>query len=210
MQLPYVCIVSRWLSSTTRVGTPLTEWHKLTFLVSTCRRTQINQLINLFTNILSVQMERGSFQWDSKQQGVILAAFFYGYTTTQILGGTLAQRVGGKLLMLFGVFWTALLTLLTPVLTVYGGFPALVAVRVLEGIGEVWWSVLFLWTMSFCSISGCIALRMLSISFNLSELNAWIAILLLLSKIVCVIHVANNYISRLHYKVKTVLMATAK
>lgn len=83
-------------------------------------------------------MARGSFQWDTKQQGIILAAFFYGYTTTQVIGGTLAQRVGGKLLMLFGVFWTALLTLLTPVLTIYGGFPALVAVRVLEGIGEVW------------------------------------------------------------------------
>lgn len=66
-----------------------------------------------------------------------MAAFFFGYITTQIIGGILAQRVGGKLLMLGGVFWTALMTLLTPVLTIYGDFPALFAVRFVEGIGEV-------------------------------------------------------------------------
>jgi len=68
---------------------------------------------------------------------VVLAAFFYGYITTQIIGGTLAQKVGGKLLLLFGICWTAILTLLTPVLTTAGGFGAIVAVRILEGIGEV-------------------------------------------------------------------------
>ena len=49
----------------------------------------------------------------------------------------IAQKIGGKLLMLYGVSWTALLTLLTPILTTVGGFGALVAIRVLEGIGEV-------------------------------------------------------------------------
>ena len=39
--------------------------------------------------------------------------------------------------MLFGVFWTALLTLLTPVLTTVGGFGAMFTIRLLEGIGEV-------------------------------------------------------------------------
>jgi MFS family permease len=72
-----------------------------------------------------------------QQQGVVLAAFFYGYITTQVIGGTLAQRVGGKLLLLFGICWTSVLTLLTPVLTVAGDFAAIVAVRTLEGIGEV-------------------------------------------------------------------------
>jgi ACS family sodium-dependent inorganic phosphate cotransporter-like MFS transporter 5 len=78
----------------------------------------------------------GQFNWDSQQQGIVLAAFFYGYITTQILGGVMAQRVGGKFLLLGGIFWTALLTLLTPPLTTAGGFAAIVAVRVLEGIGE--------------------------------------------------------------------------
>ena len=56
---------------------------------------------------------------------------------TNIAGGMLAQKIGGKLTMLFGVFWTALLTLFTPVLTTAGGFVAIFVVRLLEGIGEV-------------------------------------------------------------------------
>jgi len=77
------------------------------------------------------------FDWDMNTQGLVLGAFFYGYAMTNVAGGMLAQRVGGKLLMLIGVFWTALLTLLTPVLTTVGGFGAIFAVRLLEGIGEV-------------------------------------------------------------------------
>jgi len=56
---------------------------------------------------------------------------------TNIIGGIVAQKIGGKLLMLFGVFWTAILTLLTPVLTTAGGFGAIFVVRLLEGVGEV-------------------------------------------------------------------------
>jgi len=77
------------------------------------------------------------FNWDEKTQGLILGAFFYGYTTTQILGGTLAQKIGGKVLMLFGVVWTAILTLFTPILSKVGGFGAIFALRLLEGMGEV-------------------------------------------------------------------------
>lgn len=84
-----------------------------------------------------VVMRQGEFNWNENQQGIILAAFFYGYVTTQIPGGMLAQRFGGKRLLLFGIFWTAVLTILTPVVTHYGGFIAIVLTRVLEGIGEV-------------------------------------------------------------------------
>jgi len=78
----------------------------------------------------------GPFNWDSKQQGTILAAFFYGYIFTQIPGGMLAEKFGGKLVLLVGIAWTALLTLLTPVIAEAGGFAGLVAIRVLEGLGE--------------------------------------------------------------------------
>ena len=74
--------------------------------------------------------------WDKNLQGQILGAFFYGYICTQIPGGWLAEKFGGKLVFGFGVLCTAVLTLMTPVaarLSV-GTF---LAVRVLEGIGEV-------------------------------------------------------------------------
>ena len=70
-------------------------------------------------------------------QGVVLSAYFYGYVTTQILGVMMAQKFGGKRLLLFGVFWTALMTMLTPTVTRLGDFPAIVAARILDGIGGV-------------------------------------------------------------------------
>jgi len=82
-------------------------------------------------------LQPGMFNWDEKVQGLVLGAFFYGYTTTQILGGTLAQKIGGKVLMMFGVGWTALLTLLTPPVTYAGGAVGIFILRLLEGMGEV-------------------------------------------------------------------------
>lgn len=78
----------------------------------------------------------GPFNWNMKTQGLLLGAFFYGYTTTQILGGTLAQKIGGKMLFLFGIAWTAALTLLLPILTTVGGIPAIFVLRFLMGMGE--------------------------------------------------------------------------
>ena len=68
--------------------------------------------------------------------GWVLAAFFYGYLITQIPGGLLAQRVGGKWVFGVGVVMTAILTLFTP-LAAYTSVWLLVAVRVLEGFFEV-------------------------------------------------------------------------
>ncbi|XP_008047910.2 sialin-like, partial [Carlito syrichta] len=75
------------------------------------------------------------YQWDAETQGWILGSFFYGYIITQIPGGYVASRTGGKLLLGFGILCTAVLTLLTPVAADLGVGP-LVALRALEGFGE--------------------------------------------------------------------------
>ncbi|XP_029451481.1 sialin [Rhinatrema bivittatum] len=75
------------------------------------------------------------YPWDADTQGWILGSFFYGYIITQIPGGYLASRIGGKLLMGFGVLGTAVFTLLTP-LAADLGVGYLLAVRALEGLGE--------------------------------------------------------------------------
>lgn len=65
----------------------------------------------------------------------MLGSFFYGYICTQILGGWLATRFGGKHVYGVGVLVTSVLTLLTP-WAADVGVEVLVTLRVLEGIGE--------------------------------------------------------------------------
>ena len=39
-----------------------------------------------------------TYDWTSEQQGLVLGSFFYGYITTQLAGGYLADRFGAKIL----------------------------------------------------------------------------------------------------------------
>lgn len=68
--------------------------------------------------------------------GWILSSFFYGYALTQVLGGYLACRFGGRHVLGTGLLMVSVLTLLTP-LAAQLHFSALMALRVLEGIFEV-------------------------------------------------------------------------
>ncbi|XP_052007479.1 sialin isoform X1 [Xyrauchen texanus] len=73
--------------------------------------------------------------WNSETQGWILGSFFYGYILTQIPGGYLARKYGAKWLLGIGILCTVIFTMLTPLAADLGaGY--LIAVRVLEGIGE--------------------------------------------------------------------------
>jgi len=79
----------------------------------------------------------GIFQWDSNEQGVILASFYYGYILVPFVSAALAMKFGGKLLMMVGQLLVAVMTILTPVLTTVGDLPALVILRVIEGVAQV-------------------------------------------------------------------------
>ena len=65
-----------------------------------------------------------------------MGSFFYGYVFTQLPGGWIAAKYGAKRVFGVGVFWTTALTLLTPLAANFSVF-ALVALRILEGLGEV-------------------------------------------------------------------------
>ncbi|OQV24545.1 Sialin [Hypsibius exemplaris] len=85
---------------------------------------------NISTGKLSPQ-----FEWDTKTQGLILGSYFYGYIFTQLAGGWLARRYGGKHPMGLGIFIAGILTLLTPVAAnVHYGL--LIALRVAEGLAS--------------------------------------------------------------------------
>lgn len=78
---------------------------------------------------------RQHFDWDSKQQGIVLSSFFYGYICTQFIGGILAAKIGGHIVLGLGIFITAVLTLLSP-LAAHAGLGTFVALRVLMGLAE--------------------------------------------------------------------------
>lgn len=83
---------------------------------------------------LSTQ-KNGEFAWDEHTQGIILGSFFWGYIVTQLPGGRWAEMYSGKWLFGLGVLCTAVFTLLTPVAARLG-VGCLIAVRILEGLGE--------------------------------------------------------------------------
>lgn len=78
----------------------------------------------------------GDFDWSENTQGIILGAFFWGYVITHIPGGILSEKFGGKYTLSLGILSTAVFTLITPVVINWGGAPWLIALRVLEGLGE--------------------------------------------------------------------------
>ncbi|KAL5019688.1 hypothetical protein ScPMuIL_002580, partial [Solemya velum] len=87
------------------------------------------------TNGTRIVLIGPDFDWDSRTKGLVLGSFFYGYILTQLPGGYLANRQGGKYVFGGGVFVTALFTLLTPVCARWSVY-ILIAVRIIEGLFE--------------------------------------------------------------------------
>lgn len=69
-------------------------------------------------------------------QGYVLSSFFYGYILTQLPGGWLAAKIGGKRVYGIGIAATAFFTLITPVLA-HSSVYLLLTVRIIEGVFEV-------------------------------------------------------------------------
>jgi len=87
--------------------------------------------VNISVAIIPMARDRG---FDPAAQGVVLSAFFWGYVVSQLLGGWMADRFGGKLILAIGVATWSLATFLTPPAS--ASFSTLLLVRVLLGIGE--------------------------------------------------------------------------
>lgn len=75
------------------------------------------------------------FDWNEKEQGYILSAFYFGYVITHLPGGVLAERYGGKQVCGLGLLLCGLLTLLSPVCA-RQSWQSLAFLRFLEGFTE--------------------------------------------------------------------------
>ncbi|XP_042874625.1 putative inorganic phosphate cotransporter [Penaeus japonicus] len=88
---------------------------------------------------VEVTYEEGAMLWDETIQGFVLAGYFYGYATTQILGGRLAELFGTRWVLGGCILTGGICTLLSPVAarTHYG---VLIALRIVLGIfqGASW------------------------------------------------------------------------
>ncbi len=80
--------------------------------------------------------QTGEFDWNEMEQGIILGSFFYGYMLTQLPGGMLSQKYGGKWPLGLGIFITAIFALLTP-LAARTHVSLLIGARIIQGLGEV-------------------------------------------------------------------------
>ncbi|XP_021906262.1 ascorbate transporter, chloroplastic isoform X3 [Carica papaya] len=88
--------------------------------------------VNMSIAILPMSKE---FNWNSATVGLIQSSFFWGYLLTQIVGGIWADKIGGKLVLGFGVVWWSVATVLTPIAAQIG-LPFLLVMRAFMGIGE--------------------------------------------------------------------------
>lgn len=88
--------------------------------------------VNISVAIIPMAEEYG---WSKGTQGIILSCFYFGYILTQLLGGYLADRFGGKIVLAVGVLWWSLFTILTPLAASFG-IVALIVARILMGMGE--------------------------------------------------------------------------
>jgi MFS family permease len=88
--------------------------------------------VNISVAIIPMAEDLG---WSLGTQGTVLSSFFVGYLLLQIVGGRLADRFGGKVVLGAGVLLWSLFTILTPP-AAWMGFTVLLLVRIGMGMGE--------------------------------------------------------------------------
>lgn len=91
----------------------------------------------VFSNeTIKTHASTGEFLWNEHEQGLILAAFFWGYVVTQLPGGMLAERYGAKYVLGLGMLASTISTLLTPIVSRSFGVVGLVVLRTIMGLGQ--------------------------------------------------------------------------
>ncbi len=95
--------------------------------------TLICYLDRVNVSVAIIPMAR-ELRYSPATEGLVLSAFFWGYIVSQLGGGWIADRFGGKAVLGFGVACWSLATFITPPCA--ASLPLLLGARVLLGIGE--------------------------------------------------------------------------
>ncbi|XP_049305516.1 putative inorganic phosphate cotransporter isoform X2 [Bactrocera dorsalis] len=103
------------------------------FCVSFMQRCNLSLAIVAMMDRNSTNPDFPEYAWSEQTKSVLLSSFFWGYLVMQIPSGMLAQRFGGKVVLLCGVAFSGLLALLTPYSAQLGDWQLTCVVRVLQG-----------------------------------------------------------------------------
>jgi ACS family sodium-dependent inorganic phosphate cotransporter len=85
-------------------------------------------------SIAAIDMQQ-SLGWTDTTKGIVLSSFFVGYLLFMVIGGVLANRYGGKIVLGTAVVLWSFFTILTPYAAAISG-AMLIAARILLGAGE--------------------------------------------------------------------------
>ncbi|XP_067634383.1 putative inorganic phosphate cotransporter [Eurosta solidaginis] len=102
--------------------------------VAYTQRVSFSVAIVAMTDRNATNLDFEEYQWSEKTKSHLLSAFFWGYFLTQIPGGQLARKYGGKITMLVSVGVSSILAILTPFCARMGDWKLLFSLRMTQGI----------------------------------------------------------------------------
>lgn len=76
------------------------------------------------------------FDWSEETQGLLLSSFYWGYVLTQIPGGLVADRFGGKHTLSAGMVVSIISTAASPLAVRAAGWWGMLVARVVCGLGQ--------------------------------------------------------------------------
>ncbi|XP_036355395.1 uncharacterized transporter slc-17.2-like isoform X2 [Octopus sinensis] len=135
-RLCYACAAASLLMQTLRVNLSMAFVCMLKPLNRTTEEvsfTANEHRCSALHNYSSNRNYEGEFEWSDKLQSNMLAGYFYGYIGTNIVGGLLADKYGGKRVLGASFLSSSILTILHPSLSRVSGYFTLV-LRILTGV----------------------------------------------------------------------------
>ena len=84
---------------------------------------------------ICAQKMKDDLGWSESQKGLVLSAFFWGYSFGQIPASLLAEKLGSKTTFGFAILVPCVLTLLVP-LAAKTSFSSILAIRALIGLSQ--------------------------------------------------------------------------
>ncbi|VVC45768.1 Major facilitator superfamily,Major facilitator superfamily domain [Cinara cedri] len=113
-----------------------------TFLLFICMaiayalRVNLSVGIVVMTNNSIANKNFVEFSWDGPSKSLILSSFFWGYLVTQIYGGQMAEKYGGKYFLVGAIGVSGVLTIMTPWSAIHGGILLMCANRMIQGMAQ--------------------------------------------------------------------------